>query len=58
MTATQLTRFYYLQGGIQNYLAQEKDAHWKGSLFVFDGRMAVPPDLEQRNNQLPAAVAC
>ncbi|EFJ51382.1 hypothetical protein VOLCADRAFT_103426 [Volvox carteri f. nagariensis] len=33
---------YTLEGGVQNYLRQEGGAHWKGSLFVFDARMAIP----------------
>lgn len=33
---------YTLEGGIQNYLREEGPEMWKGSLFVFDGRMAVP----------------
>jgi hypothetical protein len=34
---------YTLEKGIQNYLKQKGSAMWKGSLFVFDGRMAVAP---------------
>ena len=33
---------YTLEGGIQNYLREEGHEMWRGSLFVFDGRMAVP----------------
>lgn len=33
---------YTLEGGVQNYLRQEGHSMWDGSLFVFDGRMAVP----------------
>ncbi|GIL89844.1 hypothetical protein Vretimale_19276 [Volvox reticuliferus] len=36
------SNLYTLEGGIQNYLRQEGPAHWKGSLFVFDARMAIP----------------
>ena len=36
------TNLYTLEGGIQNYLMQEGHDMWDGSLFVFDGRMAVP----------------
>ena len=36
------TNLYTLEGGIQNYLRQEGHELWDGSLFVFDGRMAVP----------------
>ena len=36
------TNLYTLEGGIQNYLREEGHQLWDGSLFVFDGRMAVP----------------
>ncbi len=35
---------YTLEGGVQNYLRQAGSEHWNGSLFVFDGRMALPAD--------------
>eukprot|EP00213_Chloropicon_mariensis_P007304 CAMPEP_0197474052 /NCGR_PEP_ID=MMETSP1309-20131121/5485_1 /TAXON_ID=464262 /ORGANISM="Genus nov. species nov., Strain RCC998" /LENGTH=427 /DNA_ID=CAMNT_0043013495 /DNA_START=306 /DNA_END=1589 /DNA_ORIENTATION=- len=41
---------YTLEGGIQNYLRQEGEEHWKGSLYVFDSRMAVPPHLDSTRN--------
>lgn len=34
---------YSLEGGVAKYLREEGAQHWKGSLFVFDGRMAVLP---------------
>ena len=34
---------YTLEGGIQNYMREEGLDHWNGSLFVFDGRMAIRP---------------
>ncbi len=33
---------YQLDGGVINYGLQEGSDHWKGKLFVFDDRMAVP----------------
>jgi predicted sulfurtransferase len=52
---------------LQNYLRQEGGDHWKGSLYVFDARMAIAPEdascdtagctLEDRP-PLPAAVPC
>ena len=36
------TNLFTLEGGIQNYLREEGHQLWDGSLFVFDGRMAVP----------------
>lgn len=38
-------QLYTLEGGVQNYLRKEGDSHWKGSLFVFDGRMAIPANI-------------
>ena len=35
---------YQLEGGVINYGLQEGNAHWKGKLFVFDDRLAVPID--------------
>jgi predicted sulfurtransferase len=37
-------KLYTLEGGIQNYMKQEGLDHWKGSLYVFDGRMAIRPN--------------
>lgn len=34
-------KLYTLEGGIQNYLVHEGRESWNGSLFVFDGRMAI-----------------
>jgi predicted sulfurtransferase len=33
---------YSLEGGVHKYIKEVGGDHWKGSLFVFDGRMAVP----------------
>ncbi len=35
-------KVYQLQGGIINYGLEEGSKHWKGKLFVFDDRLAVP----------------
>ncbi len=35
------SNLYTLEGGVHNYLRQEGADLWNGSLFVFDGRMAV-----------------
>ncbi|GLI62237.1 hypothetical protein VaNZ11_004832 [Volvox africanus] len=51
------SNLYTLEGGIQNYLRQEGGAHWKGSLFVFDARMAIPASGTE-TDALPAAVPC
>jgi predicted sulfurtransferase len=40
---------FTLHGGIQNYLREEGNEHWNGSLFVFDGRMAINPALHKGN---------
>ena len=55
------TNLYTLEGGIQNYLRQEGHEMWDGSLFVFDGRMAVPSgELRTALNcpQLKTAILC
>ncbi|PNW83046.1 hypothetical protein CHLRE_06g304600v5 [Chlamydomonas reinhardtii] len=50
---------YTLEGGVQNYLRQEGGDHWKGSLFVFDGRMAISANKDgDEGGPLPAAVPC
>jgi hypothetical protein len=36
------SNLYTLEGGVHNYLREEGGNLWNGSLFVFDGRMAVP----------------
>jgi len=36
------TNLFTLEGGIHNYFREEGHQLWDGSLFVFDGRMAVP----------------
>ncbi|HSX04194.1 MAG TPA: rhodanese-related sulfurtransferase [Rhabdochlamydiaceae bacterium] len=33
---------FQLQGGVINYGHQEGGAHWRGKLFVFDDRLAIP----------------
>eukprot|EP00887_Chlorella_sp_A99_P002807 scaffold6.g2807.t1 len=48
---------YTLELGIQNYLRTEGLDHWKGSLFVFDGRMAVRPN-KDTEEPLEAAAPC
>lgn len=52
---------FTLEGGIQNYLRQEGSELWNGSLFVFDGRMAIPANAAAAaapQGALPAAVPC
>uniref|UniRef100_A0A0A8Y5V9 Rhodanese domain-containing protein n=1 Tax=Arundo donax TaxID=35708 RepID=A0A0A8Y5V9_ARUDO len=34
---------YTLEGGVSNYLKAEGSAGWVGNLFVFDGRLSLPP---------------
>lgn len=48
---------YTLEGGIQNYMRQEGLDHWNGSLYVFDGRMAVRPNKDV-DEPLVAAADC
>ncbi|KAJ9508204.1 hypothetical protein QJQ45_021529, partial [Haematococcus lacustris] len=39
---------YTLEGGVQHYLREEGGEHWQGSLYVFDARMAISPQGDQR----------
>ena len=48
---------YTLEGGIQNYMKQEGLDHWKGSLYVFDGRMAIRPN-KDKEEPLEAVADC
>lgn len=52
------TNLYTLEGGIQNYLREEGHQLWDGSLFVFDGRMAVSSGDPAHEGQLVAAAPC
>lgn len=48
---------YTLEGGIQNYMKKEGLDGWKGSLYVFDGRMAIRPNKDSQE-PLEAVAAC
>lgn len=37
------SKLYTLEGGVHNYITEEGGELWNGSLFVFDGRLAVAP---------------
>ncbi len=37
---------FQLEGGVLNYIEEEKGKHWKGKLFVFDDRLSVPVNEE------------
>lgn len=50
-------KLYTLEGGIQNYMRTEGLDHWNGSLFVFDGRMAIRPNKDEEA-PLAAAAPC
>ncbi|TVU44270.1 hypothetical protein EJB05_03706 [Eragrostis curvula] len=39
---------YTLEGGVSNYLKMEGLAGWVGNLFVFDGRLSLPPERSGR----------
>jgi UPF0176 protein len=39
---------YQLQGGIINYAQKENGAHYKGKCFVFDDRLAIPVEPNQK----------
>ncbi|KAK4488981.1 hypothetical protein RD792_004772 [Penstemon davidsonii] len=36
-------RLYTLKGGVSHYLENEGSDGWVGNLFVFDGRLSLPP---------------
>ncbi|KAF8708859.1 hypothetical protein HU200_030251 [Digitaria exilis] len=40
---------YTLEGGVSNYLRVEGPAGWVGNLFVFDGRLSLPPATFRRS---------
>lgn len=46
---------YTLEGGIQNYMKSEGLDHWNGSLYVFDGRMAIRPNKDVEEPLVPVA---
>lgn len=43
---------YQLDGGILKYFELVGGAHWQGSCFVFDNRVALNPDLKPTGDQL------
>lgn len=47
-----------LDGGIIGYGLEEGSAHWKGKLFVFDDRMAVPLDPEGKAETIATCRFC
>jgi predicted sulfurtransferase len=48
---------YTLEGGVQTYMKEEGLDKWNGSLFVFDGRMAIRPNKDEEA-PLVAAAPC
>lgn len=48
---------YTLEGGVQTYMKEEGLSQWNGSLFVFDGRMAIRPSKDEEA-PLEAAAPC
>jgi predicted sulfurtransferase len=48
---------YTLEGGVQTYMKEEGLDKWNGSLFVFDGRMAIRPNKDEEA-PLEAAAPC
>jgi rhodanese-related sulfurtransferase len=60
LKAKGFSNLYTLQGGVQNYLARQGGEGWNGSLFVFDARMAIRPDMgvAAEAEALPAAAPC
>jgi hypothetical protein len=60
LKAKGFSNLYTLQGGVQNYLARQGGEGWNGSLFVFDARMAIRPDVgvDADAEALPAVAPC
>ena len=48
---------YQLDGGVIAYGQQEGNRHWKGKLFVFDERLAIPID-EQKASPIAHCAFC
>ncbi len=44
---------FQLDGGILKYFEETGGAHWNGSCFVFDERVAVTPDLQPIGENMP-----
>lgn len=57
-------RLYSLEGGVQSYFEAEGSDQWRGSLYVFDERMAIDaenlggPQDEAAKASMPAATTC
>lgn len=49
---------YQLQGGVIGYGLKKKTDHWKGKLFVFDDRLAVPIDDEKDVELISTCAHC
>lgn len=49
-------KVYQLDGGVINYGLKEGGEHWKGKLFVFDDRLAVPMD--EKGEPIASCVHC
>jgi RluA family pseudouridine synthase len=46
------TNVYQLDGGILKYFEEVGGDHWRGDCFVFDGRVALNPQLQPSGDQL------
>lgn len=49
---------YQLEGGVINYGQNQGDKHWKGKLFVFDDRMAIPIDHKESVEPIALCIYC
>ncbi len=49
---------FQLQGGVIKYGLEEGTKHWKGKLFVFDDRLAVPISEKETSEIISACHAC
>lgn len=49
---------FQLDGGVINYGFKEGSKHWKGKLFVFDDRMAIPLDESEESKPIASCRYC
>lgn len=49
---------YQLHGGVEKYGHEEKGKHWRGKLFVFDDRLAIPLSAEEKVEQIGSCHYC
>jgi UPF0176 protein len=51
-------RVFQLEGGLLNYGLKEGNRHWKGKVFVFDDRLAVDMNEEEKSEVISNCIYC